>query len=45
MNLRTIDDDRVAIACDETTTRAHLDAVVGAFGLDAADWDRPGWRH
>ena len=39
INLRTVDADRVGIACDETTTRAHLDAVVAAFGLDPADWD------
>jgi glycine dehydrogenase len=39
INLRRVDADRVGIACDETTTRAHLDAVVAGFGLPAADWD------
>ncbi len=39
VNLRRVDADRVGIACDETTTRAHLDAVVAAFGAPAADWD------
>ena len=35
--LRRIDDDRVGIACDETTTRAHLVAVWAAFGVDRTD--------
>ncbi len=39
VNLRQVDADRLGIACDETTTRTHLDAVVAAFGVDAADWD------
>ena len=33
VNLRLVDDDTVAVACDETTARAHLDAVWAAFGL------------
>src|SRR6266508_4317450 len=32
INLRRVDADRVAIACDETTTDAHLAAVWAAFG-------------
>ncbi|GAB7036188.1 MULTISPECIES: aminomethyl-transferring glycine dehydrogenase [Catenuloplanes] len=32
INLRTIDADHLGIACDETTTVAHLEAVVAAFG-------------
>ena len=39
VNLRRVDVDTVGIACDETTTRAHLDAVVAAFGLSPAAWD------
>jgi glycine dehydrogenase len=39
VDLRFVDDDTVGISADETTTRAHLDAVVAAFGADAADWD------
>ncbi len=40
INLRSVDADTVGIACDETTTTAHLDAVVAAFGLEAAiDWE------
>jgi glycine dehydrogenase len=35
VNLRLVDDDTVSIACDETTTRAHLAAVWSAFGVTA----------
>ncbi|MGN6609173.1 MAG: aminomethyl-transferring glycine dehydrogenase subunit GcvPA [Jatrophihabitans sp.] len=35
INLRLVDDDTVGIACDETTTDAHLAAVCGAFGVAA----------
>ncbi len=35
VNLRRVDADTVAIACDETTTPAHLAAVWSAFGVDA----------
>ncbi|CAN5230911.1 hypothetical protein BH20ACT3_BH20ACT3_01300 [soil metagenome] len=38
VNLRLVDDGRVGISCDETTTEAHLDAVAGAFGLEPVDW-------
>jgi glycine dehydrogenase len=31
--------DRVRISVSEVTTRDHLDAVVDAFGVAAADWD------
>ncbi|MFD6419759.1 aminomethyl-transferring glycine dehydrogenase [Streptomyces sp. NPDC060194] len=34
VNLRLVDADTVGIACDETTTRAQLAAVWGAFGVD-----------
>jgi len=37
VNLRRVDDDRVGVSCDETTTPAHLDAVWAAFGLDGVD--------
>jgi glycine dehydrogenase len=33
VNLRHADDDHVAIACDETTTRAHVADVCAAFGV------------
>ena len=32
VNLRLVDPDRVGIACDETTTEAHLATVWAAFG-------------
>ncbi|MFE9656212.1 aminomethyl-transferring glycine dehydrogenase [Micromonospora sp. NPDC006431] len=37
VNLRLVDADRVGIACDETTTLAHLAAVWAAFGVPAFD--------
>ncbi|MFC4017450.1 aminomethyl-transferring glycine dehydrogenase [Micromonospora sp. GCM10011542] len=39
VNLRLVDADRVGVSCDETTTRAHLDAVWAAFGVPAFDGD------
>jgi glycine dehydrogenase len=39
INLRLIDADHVAIACDETTTRAHLVSVWQAFGVTVGDVD------
>jgi glycine dehydrogenase len=36
INLRLVDADRVSVACDETTTAAHVDAVLAAFGAGAA---------
>lgn len=35
VNLRLVDADQVGIACDETTGRAQLAAVWGAFGVRA----------
>jgi len=35
VNLRLVDGDRVGVACDETTTPAHLAAVWAAFGVPA----------
>ncbi|MGY1710258.1 aminomethyl-transferring glycine dehydrogenase [Geodermatophilus sp. SYSU D00758] len=35
INLRLVDDDTVAVACDERTTPAHLRAVAEAFGVPA----------
>ena len=35
INLRLVDDDRVGIACDETTRRPHLESVWRAFGAEA----------
>jgi glycine dehydrogenase len=31
--------DRIGISLSEVTTRDHLDHVLKAFGIDAADWD------
>jgi glycine dehydrogenase len=39
VNLRLVDADHVAIACDETTTREHLTAVWRAFGITGVDVD------
>jgi glycine dehydrogenase len=39
IDLRLVDADTVGISCDETTTRAHLDAVVAAFDAAPQDWD------
>jgi glycine dehydrogenase len=38
VNIRLVDDDRVGIAFDETTTLDHLRAVASAFGVEG-DWD------
>ncbi|PYE20708.1 glycine dehydrogenase (decarboxylating) alpha subunit /glycine dehydrogenase (decarboxylating) beta subunit [Williamsia limnetica] len=35
VNLRLVDDDHVAVACDEATTDTHVDAVLEAFAVDA----------
>jgi glycine dehydrogenase len=35
VNLRLVDADRVAVTCDETTTRAHLRLVWDSFGVSA----------
>jgi glycine dehydrogenase len=39
IDLRLTDADTVGISTAETTTRAHLDAVVAAFGAPPQDWD------
>jgi glycine dehydrogenase len=39
IDLRLTDADTVGISTAETTTRAHLDAVVTAFGAAPQDWD------
>jgi glycine dehydrogenase len=39
VNLRLVNDDQVGISCDETTTRAHLSAVLAAFGASDVDID------
>jgi glycine dehydrogenase len=36
VNLRLVDADRIGIACDETTTLAHLRLVCAAFGVRLA---------
>jgi glycine dehydrogenase len=35
--LRFVDDDHVGVACDERTSRADLEAVWAAFGVDPVD--------
>ncbi len=35
VNLRLVDADHVAVACDEATTDAHLQSVLAAFGMPA----------
>ena len=37
VNIRFVDDDHVAVACDERTTEAHLLAVAEAFGVGLAE--------
>ncbi|HVM28130.1 MAG TPA: aminomethyl-transferring glycine dehydrogenase [Mycobacteriales bacterium] len=39
VELRLVDADTLAVSTDETTTRAHLDAVVTAFGSGPVAWD------
>lgn len=39
VNLRVVDADHVGISCAETTTRAHLASVWGAFGVAGSDVD------
>ncbi|HEU4347759.1 MAG TPA: aminomethyl-transferring glycine dehydrogenase subunit GcvPA, partial [Actinoplanes sp.] len=36
VDLRLVDDDRVSISCDETTTSAHVAVVLAAFGARPA---------
>jgi glycine dehydrogenase len=37
VDLRLVDADRVSVACDETTTAAHVATVLTAFGVPAAE--------
>jgi glycine dehydrogenase len=37
LDLGTVDDDHVRVACDETTTLAHLRKVLAAFGVTDPD--------
>jgi glycine dehydrogenase len=39
INLRRVDDDTVAVACDETTTPEILRAVAESFGVEAGPLD------
>ncbi|GAB3482343.1 aminomethyl-transferring glycine dehydrogenase [Amycolatopsis cihanbeyliensis] len=39
VNLRRVDEDRIGISCDETTTREHLALVWKAFGVGVSDVD------
>ncbi|MFI7601787.1 aminomethyl-transferring glycine dehydrogenase [Actinoplanes sp. NPDC049681] len=36
VDLRQVDNDRVSVSCDETTTAAHVEAVLRAFGASPA---------
>jgi glycine dehydrogenase len=42
INLWRVDADHVSVACDEATTDEHVNAVLRAFGVDAAQPVRPG---
>ncbi|HEV8567576.1 MAG TPA: aminomethyl-transferring glycine dehydrogenase [Actinoplanes sp.] len=44
IDLRLVDPDRVAISCDETTTSAHVAAVLSAFGAAPAGLVESGLR-
>jgi len=44
INLRLVDADTVGIACDETTTEEHLQAVWAAFGVPEPTGDLPAPR-
>ncbi len=37
MNLRRVDDDRVSLSLDETSTAATVLAILEAFGVTSAD--------
>ncbi|HEY2814835.1 MAG TPA: aminomethyl-transferring glycine dehydrogenase [Acidimicrobiales bacterium] len=37
INLRLVDEDTIAIACDETTTEEHVDALRDIFGIFGGD--------
>ncbi len=39
VNLWQVDEDVVSVACDETTTREHLELVWKAFGVTVSDVD------
>ncbi|MEX1003906.1 MAG: aminomethyl-transferring glycine dehydrogenase [Acidimicrobiia bacterium] len=41
INLRQVDDGRVGVSCDETTTKADVDAVLEAFGISEPPSDHP----
>jgi len=41
VNLRLVDPDHVAMACDEVTTATHVATVLGAFRSGGAVVDRP----
>ncbi len=42
VNLRLVDGDHVAVACDEATTEAHVAVVLDSFGSGAAEPGAPG---
>ena len=42
VNLRVVDGDTLAVALDETTTAAVLDAVADAFGVAGEGWEANG---
>ena len=41
VNLRRVDPDTVAVACDEVTETGHLERVLAAFDAQAPDWTAP----
>ncbi|WP_280275329.1 aminomethyl-transferring glycine dehydrogenase [Nocardia wallacei] len=42
VNLRLVDGDHVAVACDEATTEAHVAIVLDSFGSGPVEPDAPG---
>ncbi|BCJ49235.1 glycine dehydrogenase (decarboxylating) [Actinoplanes sp. NBRC 14428] len=44
IDLRLVDADRVSVSCDETTTAAHVEAVLAAFGAAGAEPAASGLR-
>jgi len=36
INLRLVDDDQVAVACDEVTTGRHIESVLAAFAVEGS---------
>ncbi len=44
VNVWVVDPDHVSVSCDETTTAAHISAVVQSFAAEPSGSDHPGRR-